>query len=108
MADSFLHDDRDQPFLLPPDLRDWLPEGHLAWFILDVVDSAEGSLDRCIEVAERCAREPSTTTGLDILAKLLLGRYQPWDRTGRNRLIIRRLRVGASVSHGTCCRTSPL
>jgi hypothetical protein len=38
MADSFLHDDRDQPFLLPPDLRDWLPEGHLAWFILDVVD----------------------------------------------------------------------
>jgi hypothetical protein len=22
---------------LPPDLRDWLPEGHLAWFILDVV-----------------------------------------------------------------------
>jgi transposase len=25
-------------FLLPPDLRDWLPESHLAWFILDVVD----------------------------------------------------------------------
>jgi transposase len=38
MAYNFLRGDRDQPFLLPPDLRDWLPQGHLAWFILDVVD----------------------------------------------------------------------
>jgi transposase len=38
MAYNFLRGDRDQPFLLPPDLRDWLPESHLAWFILDVVD----------------------------------------------------------------------
>jgi transposase len=38
MAYNFLRGDRDQPFLLPPDLRDWLPDGHLAWFILDVVD----------------------------------------------------------------------
>jgi transposase len=38
MAYNFLRGDRDQPFLLPPDLRDWLPEGHLAWFVLDVVD----------------------------------------------------------------------
>jgi transposase len=41
MAYNFLHGDRDQPFLLPPDLRDWLPEGHLAWFILDVVDQLD-------------------------------------------------------------------
>lgn len=31
----------DQPFLLPPDLRDWLPEDHLALFVADVV----GQLD---------------------------------------------------------------
>jgi hypothetical protein len=36
MADNFLRGDRDQPFLLPPDLRDWLPDGDVAWFILDV------------------------------------------------------------------------
>src|SRR6266700_4030558 len=41
MAYNFLGCDRDQPFLLPPDLRDWLPEGHLAWFILDVVDQID-------------------------------------------------------------------
>jgi hypothetical protein len=40
MAYNFLRGDRDQPFLLP-DLRDWLPEGHLAWFILDVVDQLD-------------------------------------------------------------------
>ena len=35
MAYNFLACDRDQAFLLPPDPRDWLPEGHLAWFILE-------------------------------------------------------------------------
>lgn len=29
--------DREQLYLLPVSLRDWLPEGHLAWFILDAV-----------------------------------------------------------------------
>lgn len=29
--------DRDQQFLMPPSVADWLPEDHLAWFIIDVV-----------------------------------------------------------------------
>jgi transposase len=41
MAYSFRRGDRDQPFLLPPDLRDWLPQDHLAWFILDVVEQLD-------------------------------------------------------------------
>jgi transposase len=41
MAYNFLRAERDQPFLLPPDLRDWLPEGHLAWFVGDVVDQLD-------------------------------------------------------------------
>src|SRR5213593_3413470 len=28
----------DQEFLLPPSLRDWLPENHLVYFVSDVVD----------------------------------------------------------------------
>ena len=27
----------DQLWLMPPSLADWLPEDHLAWFVLDVV-----------------------------------------------------------------------
>jgi len=30
--------DREQMYLLPPSLKDWLPEGHLALFILEVVE----------------------------------------------------------------------
>jgi transposase len=41
MAYNFLRGDRDQPFLLPPDLRDWLPQDHLAWFILDVLNQLD-------------------------------------------------------------------
>jgi transposase len=41
MAGCFLRGDRDQPFLLPPDVRDWLPADHLAWFVLDVVDQLD-------------------------------------------------------------------
>jgi transposase len=41
MAYHFLRGDRDQPFLLPPDLRVWLPADHLAWFVLDVVDQLD-------------------------------------------------------------------
>lgn len=36
--------DMDQPYLLPPDLRSWLPEGHLALFVSDVVEALDLSL----------------------------------------------------------------
>jgi transposase len=41
MAYNFRACDRDQAFLLPFDVRDWLPADHLAWFILDVVDQLD-------------------------------------------------------------------
>lgn len=41
MANDFLPYNVDQQFLLPPDLREWLPEGHLARFVLDVVDQMD-------------------------------------------------------------------
>src|SRR5437667_5259338 len=31
----------DQPMLLPPDIRNWLPEGHLALFVNDVVEELD-------------------------------------------------------------------
>jgi transposase len=37
MAKNFIAVDREQGFLMPPDLREWLPEGHLAWCVLDAV-----------------------------------------------------------------------
>lgn len=37
MAQNFMQSRRDQGFLLPPDVRDWLPADHLAWFVIDAV-----------------------------------------------------------------------
>jgi transposase len=33
--------DRDQRFLLPPDMAEWLPPDHLVWFVLDVVEQLD-------------------------------------------------------------------
>ena len=38
MAFNFVACDREQEFLLPPSLREWLPDGHLAWFLIDAVE----------------------------------------------------------------------
>ncbi len=38
---------RDQAFLLPPDMREWLPADHLVWFLLDTVEVLDtGEFDR--------------------------------------------------------------
>lgn len=38
MPQNFLGCDRDQAMLLPPDLRDWLDEDHLAWFVIEAIE----------------------------------------------------------------------
>ena len=37
MAYNFFPVDREQMYLFPPSLKDWVPEGDLSWFILDAV-----------------------------------------------------------------------
>jgi len=41
VAFNFLPCDRDQPYLMPPSLKDWLPQDHLAWFLLDAVNEMD-------------------------------------------------------------------
>lgn len=50
MATRFVSIDRDTPLLLPPNLREWVPEDHLVHFIVDAV----AALDlRQVKVNER-------------------------------------------------------
>jgi len=39
MSTRFISIDRETPMLLPPDLRDWVPEKHLVHFVVDAVES---------------------------------------------------------------------
>ena len=41
MPQNFLSCDRDQPMLLPPDLREWLDEDHLAWFVIEAIEELD-------------------------------------------------------------------
>ena len=41
MAYNFVHCDRDQPFLMPPSLDDWLPKDHLVRFVIAVVETLD-------------------------------------------------------------------
>jgi transposase len=41
MPQNFLACDREQELLLPPSLREWLPQDHLAWFVIDAVAQLE-------------------------------------------------------------------
>jgi transposase len=41
MAPNFIECDREQAFLMPPSLLDWVPEDHLVWTILEAVEEME-------------------------------------------------------------------
>ena len=41
MGLRFIGGDREQLFLMPPDVREWLPESHLAWFVLAAVEEMD-------------------------------------------------------------------
>jgi transposase len=41
MGQRFVTGDREQGFLLPPDVRSWLPAGHLALFVIDAVEQLD-------------------------------------------------------------------
>jgi transposase len=41
MPPNFIECDREQAFLMPPSLRDWVPEDHLVWTILEAVDEMD-------------------------------------------------------------------
>jgi len=71
MTQSFLSCDREQDMLLPPSLRDWLPEGHLAWFVLDTVgevDLADVYRAYRADGQGRPAHEPAMMTALFLYA----------------------------------------
>jgi transposase len=67
MAQNFIACDREQELLLPPSLREWLPEGHLAWFVIDAVgqlDLAAFYADYRADGRGRAAHDPAMMVGL--------------------------------------------
>ncbi len=71
MAQHFICADRDQTFLMPPSLREWLPADHLAWFVLDAVaemDLAAFYADYRADGHGRPAHDPGLMVALVLYA----------------------------------------
>lgn len=72
MAKSYLPYNLDQRLLLPPDMREWLPEEHLARFILDVVSVLDlSAIERVYEAKDsrgRAGYHPAMMVALLIYA----------------------------------------
>ena len=80
MPQNFLDCDREQVLLMPPSLADWLPEDHLAWFVLTAVNQMDLSAfyaDYRADGHGRAAHEPAM-----MLALLLYG-YAKGQRSSR-------------------------
>ena len=80
MPQNFIACDRDQELLLPPSLRNWLPEDHLAWFVI----AAVGEMDLAAFFAPyrldghgRPAHDPA------MMVALLLYTYARGQRSSR-------------------------
>src|ERR687898_641807 len=71
MAQNFIECRREQGFLLPPDVREWLPVDHLAWFVIDAVAAMDLSAFYAAYRADghgRAAYEPSLMVALILYA----------------------------------------
>jgi transposase len=71
MAQNFIESRREQGFLLPPDVREWLPADHLAWFVIDAVKQMDLSAFYAAYRADghgRAAYEPSMVVTLILYA----------------------------------------
>jgi transposase len=71
---NFVVADREQRFLLPTDLRDWLPQDHLVWFVIDVVDQLDLSRFRASYRSDgygHAAYDPAMMVGLLLYAYCL-------------------------------------
>ena len=71
MPQNFIEGRRGQGFLLPPDVREWLPADHLAWFVIDAVADMDLAAFYAAYRADghgRAAYEPSVMVALILYA----------------------------------------
>jgi transposase len=108
MAQNFLTCDRDQELLLPPSLREWLAEDHLAWFVLEVVDELDlaafyGAYRR--DGHGRAAHDPAMMVALFVYAYAIGVRSsRAIERRCREDIAFRVIAANQAPDHATIAR----
>lgn len=101
MARSYRPVVRDQEFLLPPSMAEWLPPEHLVWFLIEVVDQLDTS-----RFHARSRRGGVGRRGYDpdMLLALLLYSYAVGERSSRR---IERLCIDHVAFRVVCGQDGP-
>ena len=108
MPQNFIACDREQELLLPPSLREWLPEDHFAWFVIEVV----GELDLAAFLAAyrrdghgRAAHDPAMMVALIVYAYAIGERSsRRIERRCREDVAFRVITANQAPDHATIAR----
>lgn len=100
MARSYRPVVRDQEFLLPPNMADWLAGDHLVWFVLDVVKQLDTS---ALHAARRTGGVGRAGYDPDMLLALMIYAYATGQRSSRR---IERL-CADHVAYRVLCAQDP-
>lgn len=101
MARSYRPVVRDQEFLLPPNMAEWLPDDHLVWFLLEVVEELDTTAFHATRRTGGAGRQGYDP---DMLLGLLLYAYAVGERSSRR---IERLCVDHVAFRVACAQDAP-
>ena len=100
--------DRDQPFLLPPDMRQWLPAGHAVWLVIEAVGVLDTS---AFHARRRTGGAGAAGYDPDMLVTLLVWAYangitssRRIERLCQQDVAFRVIRAGRAPGHVTVAR----
>jgi transposase len=108
MPQNFIACDREQELLLPPSLREWLPEDHLAWFVLDVVEELDLEPFTCVYRRDgwgAAAHDPAMMVALFLYAYAIGERSsRKIERRCREDIAFRVITANLVPDHATLAR----
>jgi transposase len=80
MAKGYRPVDRDQVFLLPPDMREWLPPGHPVWLVIAAVEQLDTSV---FHARRKTGGAGAAGYDPDMLLMVLVWAYAHRERSSR-------------------------
>lgn len=97
--------DRATPYLLPPSVEEWLPEDHLARFVVEIVDQLDLSvLERAYRGSGKAAYHPAMLTGL-LIYGYATGAYssRAIEKASHDSIAFRYIAANQHPDHDTLC-----
>lgn len=94
MAYNFIECNREQQYLMPPSVKEWLPEGDLSWFVIDAVGQMELKEFYSKYRGDGCGRAAFNPK---MMVSLLLYGYSLGERSSRRIEILCERDVGIRV-----------